>query len=162
VVSKLIVAAVMAVTSVQFPSGTAERVVDLSYQSCGPSDVLVSDLDGVKILARCNRDRTRLFVTVENVAPVEHGALIGFSVGFCGRPVLGAVAPEGWIASTEAEEFQHVAFDVDTSTNTSGIAPSHRLVGFEIELRTEWTRSRSAGALWQETALATATTHDCP
>ncbi len=147
-----------------FPASASQKpTVNLSDRNCR-DEVLTAALRGVDIHASCEADGSEwvLRVAVTNWATKEAGSLRGFSIGFCGRSVIGAAAQSGWIVKIDPGEDGAVRWDVpDEMPDRFGVPSRARVGGFVVRLRPGWKRSRWASARWASSVTATATAHDC-
>src|ERR1700719_1839343 len=79
--------------------------LDLSDQNCR-AEVLTSIVDRAHIYASCDSIGAEriMRISVSNLARSDVGRLRDFSIGFCGPSVVGASAPNGWVAKVEGDE----------------------------------------------------------
>src|SRR5262245_5104570 len=71
----------------------------LRDQECGSIALLIGELDGVQIRARCStsNDNNRIMeITVTLDPRPDAGPLEGFTIGFCATPVIDALSPVNW------------------------------------------------------------------
>jgi len=142
-----------------------QPLFDLSDRNC-KNDVLISIIEEAHVFASCasERDERIMRISVSNQAGDQEGPLRDFSVGFCGRSVIQASGPNGWVAKIEGDERHSVTWSLpDDLVDRLGIRSGVRASGFLVRLEPGWTRSRSDSAWWGESHLVVqATTHDCP
>ena len=144
-------------------AASQKSLVDLSDANCR-REVLTATLDSVDIHASCDTDGSErvIHLAVTNWGKKEVGSLRGFSIGFCGRSVVGAPAQSGWIVKIDPGEDGAVWWDLpEESVDQLGVPSRARVGGFVVRLRPGWKRSRWASAQWKSSGIATTTTHDC-
>jgi hypothetical protein len=154
-----IVASVLASTT-----ATQELQHRLEWRDCVSTPVLVGQIVGADIYASCpDRSANALAVAVANNAPSGNGRLRSFSIGFCGRPIVDAVSPEGWHAEIDRSEDGTITWSVtDELASRFGVRTGARKDGFRVQLMPRWQMSLSRSAGWvNEPGGGSETTHDC-
>jgi hypothetical protein len=147
------------------PAQAPQPVSDLSDRDC-KNEVLISIIEGAHVFASCvsDGDERIMRIAVSNRAGDKEGPLRDISVGFCGRSVIQASRPNGWVAKIEGDDRHSVTWSLpDDLVDRLGIRSGIRASGFFVRLKPGWTRSRSDSAWWGEShVVAQVTTHDCP
>lgn len=130
---------------------------------CGEDELLVGVLDGVSVYVRCESVASNrvMNVVVRNEA-TNGQPLRGYSIGFCGAPVVSVGAPIGWRGEVHGSPGR-IAWAVLRDRADVAISPGQRLSGFSVTLRPGWTMSYSMDVDWLDlSGSSTLTTHDCP
>jgi hypothetical protein len=139
-------------------------VTPLTDANCR-SEVLAVSLQGMDIHARCEASGAErvMHLAVTNWAAEDAGLLSAFSIGFCGKSVVSATAPPGWLVKIdEGRDDVVIWWDLPEESAVQLGIPSHARVGrFTVRLRPGWRQSLFASVRWDSSGAGTATTHDC-
>lgn len=143
---------------------------DLRDQECSSKQLLIGDLDGVAVYARCssaNGNRVMEISITTNGRP-DAGPLESFTLGFCGNPVITAVSPNDWSSEMRGGERTYVTWRIKPAPPVSNASGAMTLTGFSLVMKPGWMRSRYMDVQRGDNAAGVAggagssTTHDCP
>jgi hypothetical protein len=143
---------------------------DLRDQECSSEQLLIGDLDGVAVYARCRSvDGSRVMeISITTNGRPDAGPLESFTLGFCGTPVITAVSPNNWISELQGGERTYVTWRINPAPAVSNASGPVTLTGFSLVMKPGWMRSRYMDVQRGDNAAGvaggagTSTTHDCP
>jgi hypothetical protein len=144
-----------------------EQHHDLRDQECSAKQLLIGELDGVAVYARCssaNGNRT-MEISITTGGRPDAGPLESFTLGFCGNPVITAASPNDWESELSGGERTYVTWRINAQRAVSNA--SGAVTGFSLVMKPGWMRSRYMSVQRGDNAAGvaggagTSLSHDC-